>query len=268
MKNNKELLHKFWNEAACGEEALLKSKDQKGFIDQSLKRYELEPYILDFADFKSFKNKSVLEIGVGMGSDHYFYAKEGAKLTGIDLTQRAIELTKSRLQEFNLSSSLSVDDAENLKFDSNSFDLVYSWGVIHHSPNTKKCTSEIHRVLKDDGLAKIMIYNYWSLVGLMLWIRYALFALRPFRSLSYIYSNFLESPGTKAYTKKQARELFKDFKTVSINIELTHGDLLSSYAGQRHEGKLLNFARKIWPRWLLKKLFKQMGLFLLIEARK
>jgi hypothetical protein len=113
-----------------------------------------------------------------------------------------------------------------------------------------------------------MIYHKWSMVGIMLWIRYALFRMRPITSMDSIYANYLESPGTKAYSVTEARQMFEKFSTVSVSTILSHGDLLTSQAGQRHRGILLSLARKIWPRWLIKKFFPHAGLFMLIEARK
>ena len=113
-----------------------------------------------------------------------------------------------------------------------------------------------------------MIYHTWSLIGLMLWLRYALLRMRPFTSLKTLYARYLESPGTKAYSVSEARQLFAAFSDVRIKTVLTHGDLLSSDAGQRHQGMALNLARKIWPRRLIRRLLPNAGLFMLIEARK
>ena len=146
--------------------------------------------------------------------------------------------------------------------------MVYSWGVIHHSPDTPKAVSEIFRVLKPGGIGRVMIYHKWALVGLMLWLRYGLAVGRPFRSLADIYASHLESPGTKAYSLPEARQLFQDFRDVDISTVLTHGDLLESAAGQRHQGFVLTIARRLWPRTLLRRLFPKAGLFMLIQARK
>ncbi len=113
-----------------------------------------------------------------------------------------------------------------------------------------------------------MVYHKYSIVGYMLWLRYALLIGRPWRSLSEVYSNHLESPGTKAYSIDEARQLFARFARVEIKTVLTHGDLLSSDAGQRHRGIILSIARAIWPRWLIKILLPKHGLFLLITAVK
>jgi hypothetical protein len=113
-----------------------------------------------------------------------------------------------------------------------------------------------------------MIYHKWSLVGFALWVRYALFRLRPWLSLQYIYAHYLESPGTKAYTIDEARRMFAMFADIDVRVVLTHGDLLESGVGQRHRGLLLTTARKLWPRRLLRKLAPGAGLFMLITAAK
>ena len=94
--------------------------------------------------------------------------------------------------------------------------MVYSWGVLHHSPDTPKAVSEVFRVLKNGGNARIMIYHKWSMVGYMLWVRYALLRLRPWITLREIYARYLESPGTKAYSLAEARQLFSEFRDVTI----------------------------------------------------
>lgn len=259
---------RFWNAAACGEAQFLPEPTVEGFRKQAEERYRLEPYIVPFADFPRWKDRDVLEIGLGLGADHERFAAAGARLSGVDLTERAVDMTRRRLKLSNLSSDLQVGDAENLPFEDGSFDLVYSWGVIHHSPDTSKAASEILRVLRPGGEFRVMIYHKWSLVGLMLWLRYALLRVRPFTSLSRIYSRYLESPGTKAYSVRAGRDLFKDAESVDVRVELTHGDLLESSAGQRHEGRLLDLARLVWPRWLLRRVAGRFGLFMLIAGRK
>lgn len=264
LAKDKMEVYGFWNRASCGEELYL---DDRGYEGQAEQRYSLEPYILEFADFPSAAGKDVLEVGVGLGADHEQFARAGAVLSGIDLTPRAIHHTRQRLQALGFSSNLQVGDAENLPFPDDSFDLVYSWGVIHHSPDTEKAAKEILRVLRPGGRFAVMIYHRYSLVGLMLWLRYALLSGKPFTSLTKIYANHLESPGTKAYSVSEAKALFSGARAVSARTVLTHGDLLESAAGQRHEGLAISLARRIWPRKLLQWAFPKLGLFLLIEGR-
>jgi len=264
----KQSVYDFWNEASCGENLYLQGGEKISYAEQARLRYELEPYISDFAAFGMARDQEVLEIGVGLGADHQRYAEAGARLNGIDLTERAVESTRHRLRLFNLQSQVEIGDAEDLVFGDETFDVVYSWGVLHHSPNTHRAVKEVHRVLRKGGFARVMIYHKWSIVGLMLWLRYALGRLRPFTPLNDVYARYLESPSTKAYSKSEAKRMFADFKSTNIETVLTHGDLLSSQAGQRHKGLFLNIARVIWPRWFIKRFFPGNGLFMLITAVK
>ncbi len=266
MDDLKQEVRDFWNAAACGERLLLDASDKPGYLAQMSRRYTLEPFIESFACFDASRDLDVLEIGVGLGADHQRFAQAGARLTGIDLTDRAVEHTGRRFELFGLKSDLRVADAESLPFADASFDWVYSWGVLHHSPDTAHAIDEVWRVLRPGGVARIMIYHKHSLVGYMLWLRYALLAGKPWRNLGDIYANHLESPGTKAYTMEEARGLFRQFAEVRISTVLTHGDLLESGAGQRHQGWLLSLARRIWPRRLLRWALPGHGLFMLIEA--
>ena len=157
-----------------------------------------------------------------------------------------------------------------MTFSSNAFDVVYSCGVIHHSPNTEKAVNEIYRVLRDGGVARIMIYHRYSPIGFLLWTRYALLKGKPWLNLTHIYDAYLESPGTKAYTVKEAKEMFSQFNTVNTSVICSSGDLLYGQAGQRHRGILLSLAKVFWPRSIVREISKRcnFGLYLLIEAEK
>jgi SAM-dependent methyltransferase len=268
LNASKEQVRDFWNAASCGEALYLQTSDRVGYESQALTRYRLEPAIAELARFETAAGKRVLEIGVGLGADHQRFAEAGADLYGIDLTPRAIGHTRRRFDAFGLSSRLAVGDAEKLAFAEGFFDVVYSWGVLHHSPDTPRAINEVFRVLKPGGHARVMIYHRWSLVGFMLWIRYALFNLRPWTSLSRVYARYLESPGTKAYSVPAARRLFAAFSDVRIRTVLSHGDLLESEAGQRHRGVWLSVARRVWPRTLFRRFTPGLGLFMLVDARK
>jgi len=113
-----------------------------------------------------------------------------------------------------------------------------------------------------------MVYHKYSVIGFILWLRYGLLTGRPWRSWDDIYAHHLESPGTKAYSVAEARQLCIRFAECHITTVLTHGDLLTSRAGQHHRGILLTLARKIWPRWLIQRFFHNNGLFMLITAIK
>lgn len=265
----KQAVGAFWEEASCGEVYAEGSGERERFEAQARARYTMEPYIFPFARFSSGAGRDVLEIGVGMGADHVEWAKSGPRsLTGIDLTQRAVEHTRNRLALYGLRSDVRQGDAENLPFADASFDTVYSWGVLHHSPDTPRAIDEVWRVLRPGGRAAIMVYHRASIVGALLWTRYALMRGRPGTSLDEIYAQYLESPGTKAYSQADVRGLFRKFSSVRTSIELSNGDLLEGEAGQRHQGAALHLARRVWPRGLIRRVGRGYGLFLLIDAVK
>lgn len=117
--------------------------------------------------FETLAEKDVLEIGVGMGSHAQLLASHARSFAGIDLTEYAVKSTTQRLKLFGLDKPnvrIMRMDAENLEFDDGSFDLVWSWGVIHHSSNTRNVLREIHRVLRPGGRATTMVYhrNFWN----------------------------------------------------------------------------------------------------------
>src|SRR5688572_21002396 len=105
-------VHDFWNDASCGEELYLDGVDRDGYTAQMRKRYALEPFLPVFAQAEATGGLDVLEIGVGLGADHQLFAQAGARLSGIDLTERAVEHTRRRLELFGLQSDLRVGNAE------------------------------------------------------------------------------------------------------------------------------------------------------------
>jgi len=264
----KRQVYEFWNSASCGEALFLHGTDADAYAAQRRERYRLEPFIPAFANFRHWRGARVLEIGVGLGADHECFAAAKAELYGIDLTERAIEHTRARLAHAGLRSTLSVGDAEALPFPEGHFDLVYSWGVLHHSPNPERALDEVWRVLRPGGTAKLMLYHSPSVVGFMLWARYGLLCGKPWRPLGAIYAEHLESPGTRAFSVEQARVLCSKFESAIITPVLTHADLLSSDVGQRHRGPLLSVARRIWPRRVIRRWLSEHGAFLLITATK
>jgi SAM-dependent methyltransferase len=204
-----------------------------------------------------------------MGADHLEWVRcEPRRLVGIDLTARAVEHTRARFAAYGVRSHVDVGDAEALPFEDESFDLVYSYGVLHHSPDTQRTIDEVHRVLKPSGTARVMIYHRHSLVGYMLWVRYALLRGCPFTPLKQIYAERLESPGTKAFTLEEARGMFARFAAVDARVQLTFGDLLEGAVGQRHGGVILDVARRLWPRGFVRRHLADHGLALLVDAKK
>jgi len=225
VEREKSAVRDYWQARPCGTTL---SGERAGspefFAEIEAKRYRAEPFIHEFADFASWRGKRVLEIGVGAGSDFLNFVRAGADATGIDLTAAAITLVRKRLALEGLDAHTLVADAEDLPFAEGSFDLVYSWGVLHHTPDTQRAIREVHRVLRRSGEARIMLYARRSWVALGLWVRNGLGRGRPWRTFSEVLADHLESPGTKAYTDGETARLFSGFADLEVRRFLTPYD--------------------------------------------
>jgi SAM-dependent methyltransferase len=159
----KERVRAFWQEHPCGTKFSDAEIGTREFFERiEAHRYEKEWHIPAAAEFAKSRGLRVLEIGCGLGTDGAQFAKAGADYTGIDLTDAAIELARRRFELFGLQGEFQVADAENLEFSDESFDLVYSHGVLHHTPDISAAVREIHRVLKPGGRAIVMLYHRGS----------------------------------------------------------------------------------------------------------
>ncbi len=213
----KAAVRDYWETQPCGTTLSKAPLASPEFFDEvERRRYQAEPFIRDFAEFSAWRGKTILEVGTGIGSDFVNFVRGGALAVGTDLTPAAINLVRRRLAAQNLRSPTLVADAESLPFAEHSFDLVYSWGVLHHTPDTGRAVREVHRVLRPGGQARIMLYSRRSWVAVGLWLRHALARGRPDRTLSDVLSRHLESPGTQAFTGREIRRLFDSFSSVSL----------------------------------------------------
>ena len=262
----KQEVRQFWEEVPCGTRGLEKSDRAVFFRALEQERYDLEPYIPGFAKFEEGRGKRVLEVGIGAGTDFVNWVRHGAVATGIDLTEQGVSLTRERLALEGLSADVRVGDAENLPFPADSFDIVYSYGVIHHSPDTQRAVSEIHRVLRPNGRARIMIYHSRSWIAFMLWAVHCAARGKPWKSPRWAMYHYLESPGTKSYARNEARHLFAKFSHVALSVQLSHGDLLLMRPSPKYA--TLRLLWSLYPRPLVRLTGNALGTNLMIEATK
>jgi SAM-dependent methyltransferase len=157
----KEAVREYWeknpNAAAIGAGRDPLSREYYETI--TAHRYAAEPCIPEMAEFDRWRGKRVLEVGCGMGTDLRQFAASGALVVGVDLTSKGISMAKHGFDVFGLDGDFVVADAEALPFRSEVFDLVYSNGVIHHTPDTPATVREIHRVARTGGQARVMVYH-------------------------------------------------------------------------------------------------------------
>ncbi len=206
----------------------------------------------------------VLEIGCGMGTHTQLLAEAGARLTAIDITPRAIEMTKRRCALHGLTVDVQQADAESLPFAADSFDLVWTWGVLHHSSSFDHCLAEAGRVLRPGGRLFMMVYHRSSLIYYVhnVLIRGILCGQRLRRSFADIYDAHMDGAYARMFTKSEmAALLAKDYTSAQIRVTGQKAELLpvpASALKQRIEDRLPDaFATRVLSRW---------GFFLVIQA--
>jgi ubiquinone/menaquinone biosynthesis C-methylase UbiE len=155
----------FWDANPCQSDLSLEEDRRRYFEEIARKRYQRREWHLPVvAQFTAFRGKDVLEVGCGIGTDGMEFARNGARYVGVDLTPKSIELAKERFALFGFTGRFKVANAEErLPFPNDSFDHVYSFGVIHHSPAPERIAGEIYRVLRPGGTLTVMLYNRSSI---------------------------------------------------------------------------------------------------------
>jgi ubiquinone/menaquinone biosynthesis C-methylase UbiE len=171
--NTKIQVQRFWQSSPCDSWFTNEPRGTLAFyrsLDEH--RYKVHPRLQSAVGFEKTSGLRVLEIGCGCGSEAERFARAGAHYTAVDLTNAAVSITQRRFQLAKLKGRFVQGDAENLPFADGSFDLVYSHGVLHHTPDTPRTIREVHRVLAPGGRAVIMLYyrdsfNYHVNLGLV-----------------------------------------------------------------------------------------------------
>lgn len=250
----KEQVRRFWQAHPCGTKFADAEPGTPLFYERvEAHRYGKEWHIPAAADFAGARGLRVLEIGCGLGTDGAQFARAGAEYTGVDLTDAAVELARRRFELSGLPGEFCAADAEALDFADESFDVVYSHGVLHHTPDMPCALREIRRVLRPGGRAVVMVYHrdsYNYCVNIRLLRRAGAHLLRseaglrlahrltgePIESLrehaarlgedagAYLRpEHFLSrntdgagNPLTRVYSRREARGLFKDFSRVEL----------------------------------------------------
>ncbi len=167
MTDKIKKVENFWNNNLCGKHSINAPYPSKGFFEQYCSyRYKKEHHLNRLLDWYAAKNKDLLEIGLGIGADGARWAKYAKTYTGIDLTDESVKATKMHFEFVGLKGRILKGDAEQLPFIDNTFDMVYSHGVLQHTPDMENSLKEIYRVLRTNGKIILMLYskdsfNYW-----------------------------------------------------------------------------------------------------------
>jgi len=196
------------------------------FLEVERYRYsEYAPWMREVMEFDRHGGERVLEIGAGIGTDLAQFAKAGSIVTDLDLSSGHLNLAKENFALRGLPGEFVLHDAERLPFDAGTFDLVYSNGVLHHTPNTAHVVSEIFRVLKPGGRVIVMVYaetslHYWRNLVWDIGLKESQILER---SMGDVMSEFVERsdnaaarPLVKVYTRERLSNLFRMFEQIQI----------------------------------------------------
>ncbi len=231
LEAEKQKAREQWTRDPCGAKYGRKYEfATRAFFDEVERhRYqEYAPWMPPLMGFDRFAGAHLLEVGCGMGTDLLQFARGGAHCTGLDLTLRSIELSRLHFALYDQRARFLLADGERLPFVDQSFDVVYSNGVLHHTPDTARAVREIHRVLRPGGLALVMLYHrhsfyYWGETILHRGIlRGQLLRGRSPEEIMSRYAEYSESdarPLVKVYSRRQARALFAPFSEVKLEVE-------------------------------------------------
>jgi len=214
----------FWNNRPCNINHSTQPIGTEQYFNEVEKRkYFVEPHIPTFAEFDKWKGKRVLEVGCGIGTDSINFVRAGADLTVVELSKESLDICRQRFKVFNLEANFVCGNSENLvellaqNGIEGKFDLIYSFGVIHHTEHPEKIVQNVHKLLKDEGEFRLMVYAKYSfkLFDFMYQMDSVDFS-KADEVIAYYAEAQLNCPRALTYTFKEAEQLLFDFEIISM----------------------------------------------------
>jgi SAM-dependent methyltransferase len=253
-----------WNAHPCGRVGEVQ-ENLDYFLEVERNRYdEYAPWMRDEFAFDRWAGKDVLEIGFGQGTDLVQYALRGANCHGVDITERHFRLARRNFEVRGLEAALFLQDAANLPFENDRFDLVHSFGVLHHTPDTARCFAEAYRVLKPGGEFLVGLYHRRSAFLLFSILLDKGLIGRKLGKLGWrgLLSTIEEGadgirvkPLVKVYSARRLRRMLGAFRAVDVRVR---------HLAPSHFGRLGRWV----PSSLVPRLEPRLGWYLLARAVK
>lgn len=232
-------IKQYWNRRPCNirhSSAPLGSNEY--FDEVEKRRYFAEPHIPGFAQFDKWKGKKVLEIGCGIGTDSIRFARAGATLTLVELSDKSLEMCKKRFDTYGFKAQFYCGNAEELStfVPVEAYDLIYSFGVIHHTPHPEKVFAEIKKYCKPGTEIRVMLYSRWSWKVFWILMKYGKGTFWRINELVRMYSEAQTGcPVTWCYSFKDVRRLMSGFEIVEIRKDHIFPYHIPKYVNHQYE---------------------------------
>ncbi|MBL1173950.1 class I SAM-dependent methyltransferase [Pantanalinema sp. GBBB05] len=260
----------YWNSRPCNIRHSTKPVGSREYFDEvEARKHFVEPHIPGFAEFDRWQGKKVLEIGSGIGTAMINFARSGAQVTAVDLSDKSLELAKQRAQVYGLEDQISFYQANAEELSQyvpiDTYDLVYSFGVIHHTPHPERVIDQIRQYVKPGSTVKIMVYYRYSWKVLWILLTYGKGQFWRLNELVATYSEAQEGcPVTYIYSKPEAKALLNGFEIVDMQVDHIFPYYIPDY-------KQYKYTKEWYFRWMPQPLFRWLeqhfGWHLCITAR-
>ena len=265
-----EDVRRYWDNRPCNIRHSTLPVGTREYFDQvEARKYFVEPHIPAFAQFDLWSGKRVLEIGCGIGTDTINFARAGAQVVACDLSAESIKIASQRAEVFGLSERISFvnTDAELMEgVPDGPFDLIYSFGVIHHTPNPEMVLKSARKRANGGAALKLMVYNRhsWKVAGIVFgqgkgrfWKADQLIAEQSEAQTG--------CPVTFSYTRSSVLDLVEPvgFRVKEVKVDHIFPYQVKEYVQYRYK-KRLPF--RVLPDRLMNDLESRLGWHLLVDA--
>jgi ubiquinone/menaquinone biosynthesis C-methylase UbiE len=265
-------VRKYWDDRPCNIRHSLKPIGSREYFDEvEARKYFVEPHIPGFAEFERWSGKRVLEVGCGIGTDSINFARAGAQLTAVDLSGESLRIARERASVMGVEDRIEFvqADAEELTsaVSGGQYDLIYSFGVIHHTPRPEAALAEMRRLAAPEGTLKLMVYHRHS--WKVLWILAAEGHGR-FWNADELIAKYSEAqtgcPVTYSYSRREGREFVEGagFRVSDVSVDHVFPYRVRDYVEYR-------YVKEPYFRWMPERLFRaferRFGWHLLITAQ-
>lgn len=231
----------YWNNRPCNIRHSTKDVGSREYFDEvEARKYFVKPHIPQFADFARWKGKRVLEISCGIGADTMSFARAGASVTAVDLSDESLRVARRRAEAFGLQDRITFirANAEQLSdfVPAETYDLVYSFGVIHHTPHPENVIREIRKYMGPHSELKIMVYNRYSWKVLWILLKHGKGAFWRLDELVAKYSEAqTRCPVTYSYSHVSIKNLLQGFDVKNIMVDHIFPCSIPEYKGHEYK---------------------------------